>query len=62
MLVMESLGMTAGHPQEPSHRLFGNLDEARRRADPTPFVQVVKNGRCFGLRNPGIDKCRPASL
>jgi hypothetical protein len=50
LLVMKALGMPSGHPQQPRHGIFGDLDQASRGAHPTAFVQMVNDRLGFFLR------------
>jgi hypothetical protein len=48
---MESLGMTAGHPEQSSNGVFGNVDQAGCRAHPASFAEMVDDGGRLFLRN-----------
>jgi len=52
---MKVLGMPSGHPQQPRHSIFGDLDEASRGAHPTTFVQMVDDRLGFVLRQFGVE-------
>jgi hypothetical protein len=50
LLGMKALGMPSGHPQQPRHGIFGDLDQASRGAHSSAFVQMVDDRLGFFLR------------
>jgi hypothetical protein len=59
---MEPLSMAARHPKQSRDRVFGDVDQAGSGPHPTPFAQMIDDGRCPFLCNLGIEQRGAASL
>jgi hypothetical protein len=61
-VVVESLGVASGRPQQARHGIFGDVDEAGGGAHPASFAEMVDDGRRLFLRNLRIEQGRATSL
>ena len=59
---MDLLGMAARHPEQARARVFGDVGQAGGGTHPTPFAQMIDDGRCPFLCDLGIEQCGAASL
>ena len=62
MLIVQALGMAAGHPEEACDGVFGNFAQAGRGTYPTPFAQMINNALRLGLCDLGIEQRRATAL
>jgi hypothetical protein len=59
---MESLSMTARHPEQSRDGVFGDVDQAGCRSHPAPFAEMVDDGCRLFLRNLRVEQGGAAAL
>jgi len=61
-LIVAPLGMTASHPQQASHSLFGHFDETSGTPHTTAFIQMIDDLLRGGLWELRIEQGGAASF